>query len=614
MSGYTWEEILGKEVSLEPNCYRIAYVGSDVKFIATGGGLCNRLKEIFKDNLKDVVRSIQDIQISSDIDAIIYNDLVNCEDIRKQINRLYPGQYKFDGKFMINMENYHKIILIRVSSIVNNLPTNRTIRKLEKVLKEKNLTAYYFEECHVDELDNLSEYEKKICISRTDVGNILSGDYDCRHQYDVFNEWDNDLKLLYGEKYSEEYIESIRSMRETKVIQKDGFPYRIGYSKYVNYANGHRYVVGRPNKYSKQVLVLGRSTILGGRMEDADTVPSQLQKNFNEQAPYIRVTEFSMGGAALNLFIEKIRKSDLNNKDIVILYWPVNSKLKKYFQNKNTYYRLKELVFDDRKEWKQGGEVFFDRTHYNALASKRIAEKTAEIILGNLNKQGVVESIQEKEFIPDKKFKKVIGEYKAIAEKNVTNGTIGAIVMHCNPFTFGHKYLIDMALQRTDFLYVFIVEEDHSMFSFKERLYLVKEQYKNERKINIMGSGKYMISDQTFPEYFDKANLQEEEINPIMDLSIFAKWIAPALNISVRFVGTEPNDKVTNQYNIAMKKILEEYGISVCEIERCKHGEEVISATKVRKLWEMQDYENLKTLVPPVTLDYLYGGRSLVEE
>ena len=196
----------------------------------------------------------------------------------------------------------------------------------------------------------------------------------------------------------------------------------------------------------------------------------------------------------------------------------------------------------------------------------------------------------------------------------MTNGTIGAIVMHCNPFTFGHKYLIDMALQRTDFLYVFIVEEDHSMFSFKERLYLVKEQYKNERKINIMGSGKYMISDQTFPEYFDKANLQEEEINPIMDLSIFAKWIAPALNISVRFVGTEPNDKVTNQYNIAMKKILEEYGISVCEIERCKHGEEVISATKVRKLWEMQDYENLKTLVPPVTLDYLYGGRSLVEE
>ena len=41
---------------------------------------------------------------------------------------------------------------------------------------------------------------------------------------------------------------------------------------------------------------------------------------------------------------------------------------------------------------------------------------------------------------------------------------IGAAVMNCNPFTLGHRYLIEKALQYVNGLYIFVVEEDVSYF------------------------------------------------------------------------------------------------------------------------------------------------------
>ncbi len=50
------------------------------------------------------------------------------------------------------------------------------------------------------------------------------------------------------------------------------------------------------------------------------------------------------------------------------------------------------------------------------------------------------------------------------------------------------------------------------------------------------------------------------------DIAIFAEKIAPQLGIKYRFVGEEPNDEVTNEYNLAMKRILPKSGIELVEI------------------------------------------------
>ena len=63
-----------------------------------------------------------------------------------------------------------------------------------------------------------------------------------------------------------------------------------------------------------------------------------------------------------------------------------------------------------------------------------------------------------------------------IMEKMRVDGNrIGSIVMNANPFTLGHRYLIEQALQQCDHLHLFIVGEDASQFSYTERFEMIKQ-------------------------------------------------------------------------------------------------------------------------------------------
>ena len=48
------------------------------------------------------------------------------------------------------------------------------------------------------------------------------------------------------------------------------------------------------------------------------------------------------------------------------------------------------------------------------------------------------------------------------AGQNEDAGAISCLVMNCNPFTLGHRYLIETAAKAVDHLYIFVVEEDIS--------------------------------------------------------------------------------------------------------------------------------------------------------
>lgn len=182
---------------------------------------------------------------------------------------------------------------------------------------------------------------------------------------------------------------------------------------------------------------------------------------------------------------------------------------------------------------------------------------------------------------------------------------IGAIVMNCNPFTLGHQYLIEYASDRTDYLYIFVVEEDKSFFNFNDRLELVKAGTSHLNNVKVLPSGKFIISSNTFSEYFAKANLAGATVDTSLDVETFAEQIAPVLDISVRFVGEEPLDPITKQYNQSMKEILPKYGIEVEEIPRKQSGGGVISASRVRKCLEKKAWDEINQLVPKTTYDYL---------
>ena len=152
--------------------------------------------------------------------------------------------------------------------------------------------------------------------------------------------------------------------------------------------------------------------------------------------------------------------------------------------------------------------------------------------------------------------------------KRFFSGVIGSIVMNCNPFTLGHEFLIKKALTQCDSLYIFVVEENNSYYSFTERFEMVVSACGKYSNICVMPSGRAILSMDTLPEYFQKEQLQGVAIDPSYDVLVFATAVAPVLGISRRFVGEEPFDLITRQYNQSMKKILPVYGVEVVEIPR----------------------------------------------
>ncbi|MDO4567514.1 MAG: [citrate (pro-3S)-lyase] ligase [Clostridia bacterium] len=184
-------------------------------------------------------------------------------------------------------------------------------------------------------------------------------------------------------------------------------------------------------------------------------------------------------------------------------------------------------------------------------------------------------------------------------------GVVGAAVVNCNPFTLGHAYLLETAAGMVDWLHVFVLSENRSHFDAQERYLLVREGTKRLKNVFVHRSADYLISSATFPTYFMKESADSAAINADLDILLFAERIAPALNITKRFVGTEPFCAVTRAYNERMKAVLPKYGIELVEIER-KDG---ISASEVRRLMAAGDMEGVRRLVPECTYEYLYGGR-----
>lgn len=187
---------------------------------------------------------------------------------------------------------------------------------------------------------------------------------------------------------------------------------------------------------------------------------------------------------------------------------------------------------------------------------------------------------------------------------------IGCIVMNANPFTRGHRYLVQRAAAQCDWLHLFLVKEDTSRFPYEDRLALVRAGTADIDKLTVHRGSEYLISRATFPCYFIKEQSVINHCYTEIDLQIFRNHLAPALGITHRFVGTEPFCKVTSGYNADMRRILQDSalatpGIELVEIERLQYHGIAISASWVRKLLVKKELAMIELLVPEATALYL---------
>lgn len=177
----------------------------------------------------------------------------------------------------------------------------------------------------------------------------------------------------------------------------------------------------------------------------------------------------------------------------------------------------------------------------------------------------------------------------------------GVVVMNCNPFTLGHRYLIEQAAKQVERLFVMVVREDCSLFSYAERKAMVEQGVAHLKNVTVIDGSEYAISQATFPTYFLKRLDDAADTQMLLDLDLFRRHIAPALGATVRFVGTEPTDRLTRRYNQLMHEVLAD----VREIVRLEKEDNAVSASHVRKAMEQGDMSTIRQLVPPTTLPYI---------
>lgn len=177
----------------------------------------------------------------------------------------------------------------------------------------------------------------------------------------------------------------------------------------------------------------------------------------------------------------------------------------------------------------------------------------------------------------------------------------GVVVMNCNPFTLGHRYLIEQAAKQVERLFVMVVREDCSLFAYAERKAMVEQGVAHLKNVTVIDGSEYAISQATFPTYFLKRLDDAADTQMLLDLDLFRRHIAPALGATVRFVGTEPTDRLTRRYNQLMHEVLAD----VRETARLEKKGNAVSASRVRKAMEQGDMSTIRQLVPPTTLPYI---------
>ena len=452
--------------------------------------------------------------------------------------------------------------------------TGEVIDKLAHSLIEKNILCVLAKIPILRELNQLSDSEK------------YSAEYEIRmHRIDEINndEECNNLVGIYGEKLCEQYKngETLNN-RVIKLFDE---------IKIYSVTNNNR---------KKNIWICGPCIAFQNELMMEDTLVYQIQKMVDKCCPgEYKVSAVSVSVVdALDKWEMLCNIIDIYSQDIFIF---IHYCLKDC--NDAEFVELTEF-YNDR-----AGERYFADIpiHVNQLGSHRLAEYLFDNVLkGKMSSDPAVIVSYACEL--DNAEKEGIDSYVSNYKEYIKPGHNGAVVMNCNPFTNGHAALIDEARKHVDYLYVFVVEEDMSYFPFEDRLRLVREGVSGYDNVIVLPSGNMMISRETFAAYFTKEIKQDEVIDASLDVRVFGNGIAPAFNIEKRFVGEEPIDNVTRQYNEEMKKRLPAYGVELIEIPRKTSGDTIISASLVRRYLKEGQMDLIRSLVPDSTWEYLCKG------
>ena len=194
--------------------------------------------------------------------------------------------------------------------------------------------------------------------------------------------------------------------------------------------------------------------------------------------------------------------------------------------------------------------------------------------------------------------------YLKSLEPSKGDGQAAAIVMNANPFTLGHRYLVETAAKENDLVHLFLLSEDAGPIPARVRHRLVREGVADLPNVVCHETGEYLISSATFPGYFLKSEEKILRTQARLDTALFVR-IAKTLDITARYVGHEPHSIVTGIYNEVLSEALPAQGIQCRIIPRKELPDgRVISASTVRQAIHDGDLDRAACMLPESTLAY----------
>ena len=189
-------------------------------------------------------------------------------------------------------------------------------------------------------------------------------------------------------------------------------------------------------------------------------------------------------------------------------------------------------------------------------------------------------------------------------------GQAAAIVMNANPFTLGHRWLVEQAAKENDAVHLFLLSENAGPIPAAVRHRLVRAGVADLPNVVCRETGEYLISSATFPGYFLKSEEKILRTQAQLDTALFVQ-IADALDITVRYVGSEPRSVVTGIYNEVLSETLPAHGIQ-CRILPRKElpNGQTISASAVRQAIHDGNLDSVAEMLPETTLNFFRSAEA----
>ncbi len=367
---------------------------------------------------------------------------------------------------------------------------------------------------------------------------------------------------------------------------------------YLNIINGERVTIGQPAEAERTIWCFGPCFIIGGYVEDKNTIESILQDKLNREGYSCRVVNCGCYETPYQEMIH-IASTPMKPGDIIVMHM-----VDRPIAGTESIDMMDLLDKNDAPaEWMLDLPVHCNHKVNRIYADDLFDRMVRDGVLTAAKDQSGNPSMLTRELTINSLYLDL--HYNDFQPKE--GETYGSIGMHGNPFTLGHRYLIETAAKQVDRLFCLLIEDELGIFSYAERFAMAVEGTRDLPNVKIVAGGPFQATRNVFREYFVNVQPTDMRESATADTLIYAEIIAKRLGLTYRFLGDEKHNPKMQFFNELMKELLPPYGIHVVELPRAQTQGQSISASAARAAAAEGDTKTLLRHIPETTLRFFIG-------